>query len=193
VKKIRLAIFISGKGSNAVQLMKKFDKHSTISVALILSNNLHTSIYTACLENQVPLLFCNNEEAADESFLLNLCRSNEIDFIVLAGYLRKIPARLINSYPEKIFNIHPSLLPKFGGVGMYGDHVHNAVLLAHEKKSGITIHLVNEDYDKGRILSQFECELSAQDDLTSIKAKISKLEHENYGKVIANCILGTHE
>jgi phosphoribosylglycinamide formyltransferase-1 len=193
VQRINLAIFISGKGSNAVELINYFNGHPIIKVALLVSNNPHSPCLGFSENIGIKTIVCDNVQAADTNFLTVLCKQYEINFIALAGYLRKIPEALIKNYQENIFNIHPSLLPKFGGIGMYGDRVHEAVLASREKKSGITVHLVNAEYDKGRILAQFDFLLAADEDLNSIKEKIRRLEHENYGKVIANFILGSNE
>jgi phosphoribosylglycinamide formyltransferase-1 len=193
VQKIKLAIFISGKGTNASKLMAFFKNHTLIEVGLVVSNNSNSPLLSVCETYEVPSIVCNNAEVANANYLLDVCTSHKIDFIVLAGFLRKIPESFVRAFSEKIFNIHPSLLPKFGGAGMYGDHVHSAVLEAGESKSGITIHLVNEEYDRGKILAQFECLIDHDEDMDALKEKISKLEHENYGKVIANYILKNHE
>lgn len=193
MQRINLAIFISGKGSNAVELIKFFSSHPLIKVALLVSNNPYSPCLSFSENIGIKTIVCDNIQAADTNFLPDLCKQYEINFIALAGYLRKIPESLINNYPENIFNIHPSLLPKYGGVGMYGDRVHLAVLASSDKISGITVHLVNAEYDKGRILAQFDFLLAADEDLNSIKEKIRRLEHENYGRVIANFITGSNE
>ncbi len=193
MQKVKLAIFISGKGTNASKLMAFFKNHTKIEVALVVSNNPNSPLLPVCETYEVPSIVCNNTEVANANYLLDVCTSHKIDFIVLAGFLRKIPESFVKAFSEKIFNIHPSLLPKFGGAGMYGDYVHSAVLEAGESKSGITIHLVNEEYDRGKILAQFECLINRDEDMDALKEKISKLEHANYGKVIANYILKNHE
>jgi phosphoribosylglycinamide formyltransferase-1 len=172
--------------------MAFFRNHSKIEVALVVSNNSHSPLLSTCESHNIPTIICSNNEVADSNYLQDVCTSFRIDFIVLAGFLRKIPESFVKAFSERIFNIHPSLLPKFGGSGMYGDHVHNAVLEAGESISGITIHLVNEEYDRGKILAQFECPINQAADIHSLKAKIRALEHENYGKVIANYILKQH-
>ncbi len=190
MQRINLAIFISGKGTNASKLISFFDSHPIVKVALLVSNNHYSPCIGFSEVHGIKTVVIDNKQASDANFLLVLCKKHNVNFIALAGYLRKVPEALINNYPENIFNIHPSLLPKFGGMGMYGDRVHQTVLASGETESGITIHLVNEEYDQGRILAQFECEIVKDDDLYSLKEKISKLEHENYGKVIENYILG---
>ena len=193
MQKIKLAIFISGKGTNAIKLIDFFEDHPEVTVNLLVSNNPNSPCLSFFHERAIPVSICNNIQASDPDYLLNVCKTNGIDVIVLAGYLRKIPMKLISYFHDRIVNIHPSLLPKYGGAGMYGDHVHNAVLSAKEQRSGITIHLVNEEYDRGRILAQFECSLSEKENLESLKQKISKLEYDNYGPVITNFILGNYE
>ena len=192
MQKIKLAIFISGKGTNAIRLIEYFQDHPSIAVALVVCNNPNSPFISDCKKQKIPIVICSNSDAANSNYLFDICVTNKIDFIVLAGFLRKIPESFIAYYAEKIFNVHPSLLPKFGGPGMYGDYVHNAVLAAGELKSGVTIHLVNEEYDRGRILAQFECSVDAEENIDSLKSKIRKLEHENYGKVIADYILERH-
>jgi phosphoribosylglycinamide formyltransferase-1 len=192
VRKIKLAIFISGKGTNALRLIEYFQSHPVIEVVLIVSNNPNSPFLLNCEAYGVNAVICNNSEAEDVNYLIDLCASHHIQYIVLAGFLRKIPESFVKFYSERIFNIHPSLLPKFGGSGMYGDHVHNAVLASGELKSGITIHLVDEEYDRGKIIAQVECLVKTNENIVSLKEKISKLEHENYGKVIANYILENH-
>jgi phosphoribosylglycinamide formyltransferase-1 len=124
--------------------------------------------------------------------LIKTCLDYDINFIVLAGFLKKIPEELIQKFPEKIVNIHPSLLPKFGGKGMYGDYVHRAVLEANEKESGITIHLVNEEYDKGKILAQFSVPILPDETVETLREKIKKLEHTHLPRVIQTLLL-SHE
>lgn len=193
MQKIKLAIFISGKGSNASKLIAFFKNHSKIEVALVVSNNPESPLLLECQTYDLPTIVCNNSEASNSNYLRDACASHKIDFIALAGYLRKIPESFIKIYSGRIFNIHPSLLPKFGGSGMYGDHVHNAVLASGELQSGITIHLVDEEYDRGKILARVECPININENIVSLKEKISKLEHENYAKVIASYILENHE
>ena len=128
--------------------------------------------------NAVRLVIIDNEQAKSGEVLVKLMESNNIDFIVLGGYLRKIPSALIASFEDRIINIHPALLPKYGGKGMYGIHVHEAVKEAKEEKTGVTIHLVNQNYDEGRILAQHETVLSLSDEALDIQRKVQQLEHE---------------
>lgn len=178
MKKQRLAIFASGNGSNAVRLLDYFQNHESIEVALILTNNKNAGVLERVKHNGVKTLVIDNEQAKDGDFLAKLLRSNNIDFVVLAGYLRKIPDSFISAYQDKTINIHPALLPKCGGKGMYGMHVHKAVKEKGDKESGITIHLVNQNYDEGRTLAQYKTAVLPSDDAFEIQQKVQQLEHE---------------
>jgi phosphoribosylglycinamide formyltransferase-1 len=140
----------------------------------------------------VPVKVISNEEAANSDFLIKICSVAKCDLIILAGYLRMIPAEFAQAYDKKIINIHPSLLPKFGGKGMYGDRVHQAVIASGEKASGITVHFVNAAYDEGEIIGQASCTLESNETLESLKQKISILERDNFPKLIEQTITGSH-
>jgi phosphoribosylglycinamide formyltransferase-1 len=178
MKKQRLAIFASGNGSNAVRLIDYFQNHDSIEVATILTNNKNAGVIERVKNSGIKTVVIDNEQAKEGDFLAKLMRSNNIDFIVLAGYLRKIPNTFISAYQDKILNIHPALLPKFGGKGMYGMHVHQAVKDAGETESGITIHLVNQNYDEGKILAQHKTNVLPTDDTINIQQKVQQLEYE---------------
>lgn len=178
MKKQRLAIFASGNGSNAVRLIDYFQNHDSIEVATILTNNKNAGVIERVKNSGIKTVVIDNEQAKEGDFLAKLMRSNNIDFIVLAGYLRKIPDTFISAYQDKILNIHPALLPKFGGKGMYGMYVHQAVKDAGESKSGITIHLVNQNYDEGKILAQYKTNILPTDDAIIIQQKVQQLEYE---------------
>ena len=184
----RIALFASGNGSNALNIIDFFSGNPSISIAFVLSNKPDAPVLRGAAEKGVRTFACSNEEAADEQYLLDLCQRESVDYVILAGYLRKVPAGLIAAYPERILNIHPSLLPKFGGKGMYGSHVHRAVLDAGETESGITVHLVNEEFDRGTILAQFRCEVTKNDTVESLQQKIQYLEHRYFPEVIAKTI-----
>lgn len=188
MKKIKLAIFASGSGSNAKNIINYFYNHPTIEVSFILSNKSDAPIVSWSKENNLKVIVLSNEEVNNGELLIQHCIENDIHTIVLAGYLRKIPADFIRHYNEKIINIHPSLLPKFGGKGMYGDHVHKAVIDSKEKESGVTIHLVNEEYDKGKILAQFSVPIETYETVDSLREKIKKLEHIHLPEVLQNVI-----
>lgn len=178
MKNQRLAIFASGNGSNAVRLVDYFKNHQSIEVAVILTNNKNAGVIERVKNSGLKTLIVDNEQANQGKILVDLMKTNSIDFIVLAGYLRKIPESLISAYQDKIINIHPALLPKYGGKGMYGIHVHEAVKENGDNESGITIHLVNQNYDEGRILAHYSTPVLTSDDAFDIQGKVQRLEHE---------------
>lgn len=187
MKTINLAIFASGSGTNAENIINYFASHPTIRAKKILSNKQDAFVHQRAKKCRVPSSSFLKVDFGRESFLNQL---EEIDFIILAGFLWLIPKYLVRTFPDKIINIHPALLPKFGGKGMYGDRVHNAVIETGEKESGITIHLVNEEYDKGKILFQAKCKVDETDTPDSLAAKIHELEYAHFPKVIEEFILG---
>lgn len=186
---IRLAIFASGSGTNAEAIMKRFVGHKSIRVELILTNKKDAGVIARAERLRVPCQVFNKTQL-EEGWLLEPLKNHSIDYIILAGFLLKIPVSLIQVFPNRICNIHPALLPKYGGKGMYGHHVHEAVINAGEKESGITIHLVNEEYDKGRILFQATCPVLPEDSPDDLASRIHKLEHEHYPRVVEEFVLG---
>jgi phosphoribosylglycinamide formyltransferase-1 len=192
MEKHRLAIFASGQGSNAVNIMTYFKSHPLIEVAIVVTNNASAGVIAHAESFQVPVKVITNEEAATSDFLIKICSVAKCDLIILAGYLRMIPAEFAQAYDKKIINIHPSLLPKFGGKGMYGDRVHQAVITSGEKESGITVHFVNAAYDEGEIIGQASCKLDSNETLESLKQKISILERDNFPKMIEQTITSLH-
>jgi phosphoribosylglycinamide formyltransferase-1 len=182
VKKI--ALFASGAGSNAEKIIQHFRESATISVALIACNNPGAGVVKIAADNQIPVLILEKEKFFRENSYTDELKEKGIDFIVLAGFLWKIPEALLKAYPQKIINIHPALLPKYGGKGMYGHHVHEAVLANREKESGITIHLVDELYDHGKIIFQAKCPVLETDTAESLARRIHALEHKHYPIVI---------
>lgn len=185
----RIAIFASGNGSNAMNIIKHFENHPMIEIAFVLANSPQAKVLQLAKEKGVKTILCTNEEAASEVYMVSICKNHHIDFIILAGFLRKIPSTLIQAFPEKIINIHPSLLPKFGGKGMYGMYVHEAVLLSGEKETGITIHFVNEEFDKGKIIAQFSVALNQDETPSSIQLKVQQLEHTYFASTIEKTIM----
>lgn len=185
----RVAIFASGNGSNAMNIIEHFENHPMVEIAFVLANSPRAKVLYLAKEKGVKTILCSNEEVADETYLVSICRDHHIDFIILAGFLRKIPTSLIHAFPEQIINIHPSLLPKFGGKGMYGMYVHEAVALSEEKETGITIHFVNEEFDKGKIIAQFSIPLSEQETPSSIQLKVQQLEHSYFASTIEKTLL----
>lgn len=187
--KTKIAVFASGTGSNAINLIRFFDKHPSIEVGFVLSNKSDAPILSSAKELGVEVLFHDNTAVSDGTFLTELCRSHGIDWIILAGYLRLIPTELINAFPNKMVNLHPSLLPNYGGKGMFGTNVHKAVIANKEGESGITIHFVNQEFDKGRIIAQFHCALSPEDGVSELEQKIRYLEQSYLPTVVQNTIL----
>ena len=184
---INIAIFASGSGTNAEQLIKHFNQVQDITVNAVFCNKPDAYVIERAKKlNVLPFVF-NKSEFTDKEFIKNL-RSLNTDFIVLAGFLWKIPERLIKEYPDKIINIHPALLPLHGGKGMYGEKVHQAVIENKETSSGITIHLVNENYDEGRILFQASCEVVNDDTPDSLADKIHQLEHKYFPLIVEDYI-----
>lgn len=192
MKKKRLAIFASGTGSNAVNIIESFKALDTIDVGFVLSNKKEAKVLTSAKQLGVETLYFSNNEVSNGQFLVELCQQHEIDFILLAGYLRLIPEQLIQTYSEKIINLHPSLLPNYGGKGMFGTNVHNAVIKNKEIESGITIHFVNQEFDKGRIIAQFKCAIHKNDGVPELEAKIRNLEQSYLPIVVEKTILNRY-
>lgn len=189
MSKIRIAIFASGSGTNAERIVNYFKDHHLIEVSLILSNKPDAYVLQRAAKLDVPSHVFERPELYESESLINFLAKKNIDAIVLAGFLWLIPKSLINRYPSKIINIHPALLPAFGGKGMYGERVHQAVINNGEWRSGITIHLVNERYDEGAILLQADCKVSSVDTPDSLAQKIHQLEYKHYPKAIENHLI----
>ena len=185
----RIAIFASGNGSNALNLIRFFEGHNSIQVAFVLSNNSDAPVLSRAKELGVNVIQLKNNEVANGTTLLELCKSENIDWIILAGYLRLIPQSFLSAYKNKIINLHPSLLPKYGGYGMYGKKVHMAVLDNRETESGITVHFVNEEYDEGRIIAQLRCEVAPGESIEVLENKIHQLEQLYFPFIVQNTIL----
>ena len=180
----KIAILISGTGSNAIEIMKYFNEHEKIKVEKLLSNKMNEAMKSTCKCFDVGFQILDNNKITNPSYLISKISNTEIDYVILAGYLKKIPEGFIRHFSNKIINLHPSLLPKYGGKGMYGANVHKAVLNANEKESGITIHYVNEEFDKGKVIAQFKFSIEREENLETIQKKIQALEHQNFSKVI---------
>ncbi len=188
--KSRLAIFASGNGSNAEAIMQYFKNHPAIEVALVLSNNSEALVLQRAKNHGLPSKSFRREDFTTPGKVIEWLTAERITHIVLAGFLWLIPQYLIQLFPDRIINIHPALLPKFGGKGMFGMKVHEAVRAAQEKETGITIHLVNEHYDDGRVLYQGACMVEPHQTAQEISLCVLKLEHEHYPKVIEKWALG---
>jgi len=179
-----IAIMASGAGSNAQKIIEYFSNREDISVQLIISNKKDAKVLTLASKAGISTLVISKESFYHSTDLLLELEKHQISFVVLAGFLWLIPLYLIQKYPERMVNIHPSLLPKYGGKGMYGHFVHEAVYEARELYSGITIHYVNEKYDEGSVVFQEQCEISASDLPSDIAKKVQFLEHTFYPVVI---------
>jgi len=180
----RIAIFASGRGSNASKIIDYFEENSSVEVSVILTNRKDAKVLDLAQKHHIPQLITNKTEFYhSDKIIKDLARYN-VDLIVLAGFLWLIPSYLVESYPDKILNIHPALLPKYGGKGMYGMNVHNAVHKAGENETGITIHYVNERYDDGAILFQAACKVEKTDTAQQIAEKVLALEHQHLPSVI---------
>ena len=191
MKKCSVAVFASGNGSNAENLFHYFSKSKYINVTLLVCNKSDAPVVLKAKNLNIPVVLLSNEQIEQGDALLVELKKHDIEWIVLAGFLRKVPELVIQHFSNRIINIHPSLLPKFGGKGMYGMHVHRAISEAGEKVSGITIHLVNEEFDKGRILAQFQVELDAHEAPESIASKIHALEQEHFPNIVERTILNS--
>jgi len=180
----RLAIFASGNGSNAQAIAEYFSESSEACVVLILTNRKDAFVIERAKALNIPVRVFNREDFYQTEVITQLLIDEQIDLVVLAGFLWLLPPSLIQAFPDRIINIHPALLPKYGGKGMYGDKVHTAVIEAGEKESGISIHYVNEHYDQGQVIFQARCEIEAHDTPDSLAAKIHKLEYAHFAAII---------
>ena len=181
---MKVAVLASGKGSNVENLLCYFKNNPNIQVVLIGANNNNSGAIEHAKNYNVTNFIFSKKELESTSLLLKTLEKHKVDILVLAGFLLKIPSTFINEFTGKIINVHPSLLPKYGGKGMYGDNVHRAVLSAREKLTGITFHYVNEKYDDGEIIAQFPVVISELESLSSLKEKINKLEKLKFPEII---------
>jgi phosphoribosylglycinamide formyltransferase-1 len=186
----KIALFASGSGSNVENIVRYFAGKKTVEFPLILSNKQDAFVHERAKMLGVPSVTFSRDEFADGRKIVSLLDKYEVDFIVLAGFLLKVSLPILEAYPNKIINIHPALLPKFGGKGMYGHHVHQAVVDAGETHSGITIHYVNEQYDEGSIIFQATCEVSAGDTPDMVADKVHALEYRYFPEVIEKLAIG---
>ena len=184
----KIAILASGSGSNAENIVKYFQGHSQIQIVEFLTNNPQAFVIERAKKLNIPYTVFAKEEFQTPEFALAL-KQKGVTHIVLAGFLWLIPVALIQQFPSHMVNIHPALLPKFGGKGMYGDRVHKAVVENKETESGITIHLVNEEYDKGTIVFQARCQVLPTDNFEQVAQKVHALEYEHFPQVIEKWIL----
>lgn len=183
----KIILFASGSGSNVENIIRYFNASDTIKVAGVFCNNPHATVIGRALHLGIPVVVFSKEELKN-GLVLQKLKSVNPDLIVLAGFLLQLPQAVVNEFSGKTINIHPALLPKYGGKGMYGHHVHNAVFDNKEKESGITIHWVNEDYDEGKIIFQKAVSIADCKSGSDVARKVLQLEHEFFPKVIAQVI-----
>jgi phosphoribosylglycinamide formyltransferase-1 len=186
--KKRIAIFASGSGSNAQKIMEHFKRNAEAEVVLVLTNNPQAYVLQRADNFEIPSHIFTRQEFYDSDDVIRLLKNLQVDLIVLAGFLWLVPQSLLNAFPNKIINLHPALLPKYGGKGMYGDHVHKAVLAAKEEESGITIHFVSENFDEGEVIHQSRFKIDPDDNLEVIKFKGQQLEHQYFPRVIESLL-----
>ncbi|HLW33092.1 MAG TPA: phosphoribosylglycinamide formyltransferase [Aequorivita sp.] len=186
----RIVIFASGSGTNAENIIQYFKKTNIAKVVLVLSNKREAQVLERAKNLGVEAIYFTKKELYSSDFILKIIKKAQPDLIVLAGFLLKFPENILQEFPNKVINIHPALLPKYGGKGMYGNFVHQAVLQNQEKESGISIHYVNENYDEGALIFQKTTKISPDDTAKTIADKIHELEHEWFPKVIEGILSG---
>ena len=184
---IQIAIFASGNGSNAAKIIEHFKPQKDVSF-VVLSNNANAFVIERAKRLGIEVAVFERTELYENENVLNFLKCKEIDLVVLAGFMWLIPSNFVTTFPDKIVNIHPALLPKYGGKGMYGDHVHKAVIKNKETHSGITIHLVNEKYDEGQIIFQEKTKIEPQDTAETLAQKVHALEHQYYPLIVAELV-----
>lgn len=185
----RIAIFASGAGSNAQNIIEHLKNHLHIKIGLIVCNKPNAGVLTIAKNNHIPVLLIEKERFFKGDGYVADLKAQQIDFIVLAGFLWKIPLTLIQAFPNNIINIHPALLPKYGGKGMYGHFVHEAVIANGEVESGITIHFVNEHFDEGQHIFQATCQLTKADTPETLAVKIHQLEHAHFPRIVEETVM----
>ena len=186
--KKRIAIFASGSGSNAQKIMEHFKRNAEAEVVLVLTNNPQAYVLQRADNFEIPAHIFTRREFYETDEVIRLLKNLQVDLIVLAGFLWLVPESLLKAFPNKIINLHPALLPKYGGKGMFGDHVHNAVLAAKDEESGITIHFVSDNYDEGEIIHQSRFKIDHDDNLEVVKFKGQQLEHQHFPRVIESLL-----
>lgn len=189
-KMISLAVFASGSGTNAEAIARHFQNHPVIRVALFVTNDPQAGVIARAERLCIPWVYLPKSDLTDEELVLGMLNAYAIDWIALAGWLLLVPPFLCRAFEGRMVNIHPALLPKFGGRGMYGRHVHKAVKAAGETESGITVHHVNDRFDEGEIIAQFRCPVTDHDTAADIEAKVRALEVEHYAPTLEKAMLG---
>lgn len=186
----RIAIFASGSGSNAEAIARYLTGRTDVEISLILTNNPEAGVIQRARRLHIPVVVFDRKTFYNSDRIIELLLNQKIDLVVLAGFMMLIPEKLVQTFPRRILNIHPALLPKYGGKGMYGHFVHEAVVAAGEAESGITIHFVNEVYDEGEIVFQATCALSPTDTPDDVARKVQVLEHEHFPRVVEQVAAG---
>ena len=186
----RIVLFASGSGSNVENIVHYFKDNDDVTIPTVFTNKRDAKVIDRCNGLQINVLYFNKNAFYKTNCIVNILKTFDPDLIVLAGFMWKIPEKIIRSFPEKIINIHPALLPKYGGKGMYGVQVHQSVKENKETETGITIHYVNENYDKGAIIFQARTKISEKDSAKTIAEKVLKLEHEHFPKIIEKLLYG---
>jgi len=184
----RIAIFASGSGTNAENIIRFFSLHPNMRVELVLSNKKDAPVLEKAHKYNVKTFTFTKDDFFYNDRVLKILKKEKIDFIVLAGFLWLVPTNIVREYPNRIVNIHPALLPKYGGKGMYGERVHKAVLENEENESGITIHYVNEKYDEGNIILQEKCSVKRGETPESLASKVHELEYRYYPEIIEKLV-----
>ncbi len=184
----RIVLFASGSGTNVENIIRYFEHHPSVTVATVLTNKRDAKVLDRCKRLNTSALFFNRPSFLTSNCILDFLKCQNPDLIVLAGFLLKVPENIINSFPNKIINIHPALLPKYGGKGMYGMHVHQAVKENNDAETGITIHYVNKNYDEGAVICQFKTQIASNDTHDDIATKVHELEYEHFPRVIENLL-----
>ena len=185
----RIVIFASGSGSNAENLIKFFHNRETGSVIQVLTNNPHAKVLDRAKKLNVSAMSFNKIAFLQRDDVLNILKASQPDLIVLAGFLWKFPEKILEAFPNKVINIHPALLPKYGGKGMYGMFVHEAIIANKERETGITIHYVNKNYDEGAVIFQTKCVVDHKDTAEDVATKIHALEMEHFPKVVEEILI----
>ena len=186
---IKIAIFASGSGSNAERIVEFFSSNDEVEVSLILTNNPVAGVIERAQRLDIPVVIFNKKVFSKTDKIVEMLQLQGIDWVILAGFLWLVPTNLIKAFENRMINIHPALLPKYGGKGMWGHHVHEAVVANKEKQTGITIHYVNEHYDEGKVIFQAKCEVIENDTPENVAAKIHELEYQYFPEVIYKEIL----
>ncbi|WP_424003462.1 phosphoribosylglycinamide formyltransferase [Maribacter sp. IgM3_T14_3] len=189
MKTKKIILFASGSGSNVENIANYFKLRNDVTICCVLTNKSDAKVIERCNRLEINALFFNRQAFSKSDFILNMLQSLKPDLIVLAGFLWKIPEVITNAFPKQIINIHPALLPKYGGKGMYGMNVHNAVKEQQETETGITIHYVNAQYDEGAIIKQAKAPIASNDTAEDIASKVHQLEYEYFPKIIDEILL----